>query len=180
MTSQSHLYSSTSSTTAVSLIFTADGSQMTKSQYGQISTSALILPNTFLIPKLTFNLISVGKLCELGLELIFSPNGCRVQDPRTKQLLGTGRRVGRLFELTSLHLPSVRVSQLCAMSTPYSLYLWHLRLGYTSLSKLRHLISNGSLGSVKEQTLHYVSCQLGKQPALSFNSNNAISVAPLI
>lgn len=159
-------------------IYTADGSQMQVSKCGKISTSTLTLPNTFFIPKLAFNLISVGQLCELGFELIFSANGCRVQDPQTGQTLGTGRKVGRLFELTSLHITSDHVSQLCAASTTSALQLWHLRLGHASISKLRPLISHGHLGSVKEESFHCVPCQVGKQPALSFNNSESISLAP--
>uniref|UniRef100_A0A2N9HTZ5 Reverse transcriptase Ty1/copia-type domain-containing protein n=1 Tax=Fagus sylvatica TaxID=28930 RepID=A0A2N9HTZ5_FAGSY len=35
-----------------------------------------------------------------------TPSLSSISDPRTNQVLGTGRRVGRMFELTSLHLPS--------------------------------------------------------------------------
>ncbi|GKU96661.1 hypothetical protein SLEP1_g9872 [Rubroshorea leprosula] len=110
MTSNSTLFSTLTPNTIAPPIHTADGSQMQVSQYGQVCTSTLTLPNTFLIPKLTFNLISVGQLCELGLELIFSTHGCLVQDPQTGQILGTGCKVGRLFELTSLHIPSSYIS----------------------------------------------------------------------
>ena len=48
----------------------------------------------------------VGQLCELGFDLWFGSSGCRVQDPRMNQVLGIGRRVERMFKLTSLHLPS--------------------------------------------------------------------------
>ncbi|GKV09607.1 hypothetical protein SLEP1_g21080 [Rubroshorea leprosula] len=82
MTSNSTLFSTLTPNTTAPPIHTADGSQMQVSQYGQVSTSTLTLLNTFLIPKLSFNLISVGQLCELGLELIFSTHGCRVQDPQ--------------------------------------------------------------------------------------------------
>ncbi|GKV37171.1 hypothetical protein SLEP1_g45230 [Rubroshorea leprosula] len=132
-TSNSTLFSTLTPNTTAPPIHTADGSQMQVSQYGQVSTSTLTLPNTFLIPKLTFNLISMGQLCELGLELIFSTRGCHVQDPQTGQILGIGRKVGCLFELTSLHIPSSYISQLCAVSTSSSLHLWRLRLGHASI-----------------------------------------------
>ncbi|GKV11339.1 hypothetical protein SLEP1_g22603 [Rubroshorea leprosula] len=136
MTSNSKIFSTLTPNTTTPAIHTIDGSQMQVSQYGQVSTSTLTLPNTFLIPKLTFNLIYVGQLCELGLELIFSTNGCHVQDPQMGQILGIGRKVGHLFELTSLHIPSSYISQLCAVLTSSSLHLWHLHLGHASISKL--------------------------------------------
>uniref|UniRef100_A0A2N9HTD6 Integrase catalytic domain-containing protein n=1 Tax=Fagus sylvatica TaxID=28930 RepID=A0A2N9HTD6_FAGSY len=46
-------------------------------------------------------------------------------DPRTGQELGTGRRIGRLFEISSLRLPATGVS--AATSSSPSLSLWHSR-----------------------------------------------------
>ena len=43
---------------------------------------------------MTINLISVGQLCDLGLNVVFSSSGCYVQDPQTTQVIGIGRKVG--------------------------------------------------------------------------------------
>uniref|UniRef100_A0A2N9GCA0 CCHC-type domain-containing protein n=1 Tax=Fagus sylvatica TaxID=28930 RepID=A0A2N9GCA0_FAGSY len=147
---------------------------------GSVSTSTLSLSDTYLIPNLTLNLISVGQLCELGFDLWFGSSGCRVQDPRTNQVLGTGRRVGRMFELTSLHLPSTSTpppSHVAHTASVFPLSLWHLRLGHVSVQKLRTLISSGFLGQVKHDSVDCVSCQLAKQPALSFNNSDSFSHA---
>ena len=58
--------------------------------------------------------------------------GCVVQDPRTGQELGTVRRIGRLFEISSLRLLAIGVS--AATSSSPSLSLWHSRLGHASSS----------------------------------------------
>jgi hypothetical protein len=103
-----------------------------------------------------------------------------VQDPRTNQVLGTGRRVGRMFELTSLHLPSTPTplsSQVAHTVSVFPLSLWHLRLGHVSVQKLRSLVSSGFLGQVKHDSVDCVSCQLAKQPALSFNNSDSFSHA---
>ena len=71
---------------------------------GTVNTANLSLSNTYFIPSLALNLVSVGQLCDLGLNVLFSPHGCQVQDLQTGQILGTGRKVGRLFELTSFRL----------------------------------------------------------------------------
>uniref|UniRef100_A0A2N9EMC0 Retrovirus-related Pol polyprotein from transposon TNT 1-94-like beta-barrel domain-containing protein n=1 Tax=Fagus sylvatica TaxID=28930 RepID=A0A2N9EMC0_FAGSY len=106
MSPDSQLFSSVIPTTHAPLIQTANGLHIFASHTGSVSTPTLSLSDTYLIPNLTLNLIYVGQLCELGYDLWFGSSGCRVQDPRTNQVLGTGRRVGRMFELTSLHLPS--------------------------------------------------------------------------
>jgi hypothetical protein len=64
-------------------ITTADGSAITVSHVGSISTPNLSVFNVFCIPKLYLNLLSVSQLTELGLNLFFSSRGCLVQDSRT-------------------------------------------------------------------------------------------------
>ena len=46
-----------------------------------------------------------------------------------------------------------------------------------SIQKLRSLISSGLLGQVKYDLVDCVSCQLAKQPALSFNNSDSFSHA---
>jgi hypothetical protein len=106
MSLDSQLFSSVIPTTHAPLIQTANGSHISASHTGSVSTPTLSLSYTYFILNLTLNLISVGQLCELGYDLWFDSSGCHVQDPRTNQVLGIGHRVGRMFELTSLHLPS--------------------------------------------------------------------------
>uniref|UniRef100_A0A2N9FBP6 Integrase catalytic domain-containing protein n=1 Tax=Fagus sylvatica TaxID=28930 RepID=A0A2N9FBP6_FAGSY len=85
MSPDSQLFSSIIPTTHAPLIQTANGSHLAASHTGSVSTSTLSLSDTYLIPNLTLNLISVGQLCELGFDLWFGSSGCRVQDPRTNQ-----------------------------------------------------------------------------------------------
>uniref|UniRef100_A0A2N9HCN5 Integrase catalytic domain-containing protein n=1 Tax=Fagus sylvatica TaxID=28930 RepID=A0A2N9HCN5_FAGSY len=107
------------------IITTADGSAMTVSHVGSIFTPNLSVSNVFCVPKLHLNLLSVGQLTEFGLNLFFSSRGCLVQDSRTGQIVGTARKVGRLFELTSLHLPSSSVSA-PVQSLPVHLIVCHV------------------------------------------------------
>ncbi|MED6190962.1 hypothetical protein PIB30_111150, partial [Stylosanthes scabra] len=51
-------------------------------------------------------------------------------DRRTGRVIGTGCKVGRLFELETLHVPS---TNLCAVSSHSTLHLWHRRLAHSSL-----------------------------------------------
>uniref|UniRef100_A0A2N9HAT1 Reverse transcriptase Ty1/copia-type domain-containing protein n=1 Tax=Fagus sylvatica TaxID=28930 RepID=A0A2N9HAT1_FAGSY len=100
MTDNPHL-TSAHSPPVLPTITTAYGSAMTVSHVGSISTPNLSVSNVFCVPKLHLNLISIGQLIELGLNLFFSSRGCLVQDSRTGQIVGTARKVGRLFELKS-------------------------------------------------------------------------------
>ena len=83
-----------------------------------------------------------------------------------------------MFELTSLHLPSTPTlppSQVAHTTSVFPLSFWHLRIGHVSVQKLCSLISNSFLGQVKHDSVDCVSCQLVKQPALSFNNSDSFS-----
>ena len=116
-------------------IYNADGTPMPVSHNGTITSTCLSLSDTFHIPKLSLNLLSVGQLCELGINLLFTNHGVDVQDPRTGQVLGTGRKVGRMFEVHDLKIPSQVVFVVATTATP-SPDLWHVCLGHPSLSCL--------------------------------------------
>jgi hypothetical protein len=66
-----------------SLIHTVDGSSMTVQTVGTVHIPSLSVIDVFHVPKLSFNLLSVGQLCELGYRLVFDSSGVYVQDPRT-------------------------------------------------------------------------------------------------
>jgi hypothetical protein len=59
-------------------ITTTDGSAITVSHVGSVSTPNLSISDVFCVPKLHFNLLSVGQLTELGLDIFFSSHGCLV------------------------------------------------------------------------------------------------------
>uniref|UniRef100_A0A2N9G0E6 Reverse transcriptase Ty1/copia-type domain-containing protein n=1 Tax=Fagus sylvatica TaxID=28930 RepID=A0A2N9G0E6_FAGSY len=89
-------------------------------------------------------------------------------DPRTRQELRTGRRIGRLSKISSLRLPATGVS--AATSSSPSLSLWHSRLGHASSFWVQQLVSRGLSGPVSKDNFDCVPCQLGKQPALPFHN----------
>ncbi|MCI24228.1 retrovirus-related pol polyprotein from transposon tnt 1-94, partial [Trifolium medium] len=99
-----------------------------------------------------------------------------MHDPWTGQLIGTGRKIGRLYELTELYVPLE--SNICAASTDSSIQLWHRRLAHSSIGKLRPVVSQGYLGSVINESFDCSACQTAKQPALSFNKSTSISASP--
>uniref|UniRef100_A0A2N9EWS2 Protein kinase domain-containing protein n=1 Tax=Fagus sylvatica TaxID=28930 RepID=A0A2N9EWS2_FAGSY len=171
MTPYPSFFSHTSSARHAPNIHTANGSTMLVRSIGTVSTSKLSISDVFHVPQLSYNLLSVGQLAELGYRIILDYYGCVVQDPRTGQELGTGRRIGRLFEISSLRLPATGVS--AATSSSPSLSLWHSRLGHASSSRVQQLVSRGLLGPVSKDNFDCVSCQLGKQPALPFQNSTS-------
>ena len=92
-------------------------------------------------------------------------------------MLGIGRKVGRMFEVHDLKIPSQVVSAAATTATP-SPDLWHARLGRTSLSCLQLLASQGHLGSIQFPKFNCTSCNFGKQTKLPFNNSDSFSSAP--
>ena len=130
-------------------IHTANGFTMFGHNIGSISTSNLSIPGVFNVPNLSYDLFSVGQLPELGYRITFDYSRCIVQDPRMGQEFRTSPRIGWMFLVDNLCLPSVTlVSIVAAVSSISSLTLWHARLGHASSSRVQHLVSRDLLGSV--------------------------------
>ena len=122
-------------------IHIVDGSTMHRNSLGFVLTSNLSVPRVFHVPDLSYNLCSVGQLAELGHRLIFYYSGCIMQDLRTRQELGTGPRVKRMFPIDNLHLPPVApvstTAAATAVSSLPSLAFWHSHLGHASSSQVQ-------------------------------------------
>ncbi|XP_059639814.1 uncharacterized protein LOC132282224 [Cornus florida] len=107
---------------------------------------------------------------------IHTADGSHLHDPQTGQTFGIGRKVGRLFELIHLRIPSHRLSTVStvasATSTP-SLSLWHSRLSHVSIGRLRSLVSTGQLGSVKIDDL-YLMKNRSELPQLYYDFANMV------
>ena len=104
-----------------------------------------------------------------------------VQDSQTGQIVGTAHKVGRLFELISLHLPSSRLSaSAISEQSTSSLALWHSRLDHASIFRVKQLVSRGLLGSISNKSFDCMPCQFGKQTALPFNNSVSHALSPLI
>ena len=83
-----------------------------------------------------------------------------------------------MFPVDKLHLSliaHVSVAVAVAVFSIPSLAFWHARLGHASFSWVQQLTSKGLLGSMFIENFDCVSCQLGKQPVLHFNTSESIS-----
>jgi hypothetical protein len=111
-------------------IYIANGSHLNVSHIGFVFTQQLFVSDTYLVPNLSLNLLSVGQLCELGLKLYFFNEGCDMHDPRMGQLFRTDRKIRNFFELSSLYLPSTVSVATPSRSSSTTLSLLYSRLGY--------------------------------------------------
>ena len=143
---------------------------------GSVLTSNLSVPGVFNVPDLSYNLFSVGKLAELGYRITFDYSRCIVQNWRTRQELGTVPELGVCFPWTTFvfHVAPVSVAATATISSVPSLAFWHAHFGHAFFSRVQQLASRGLLGLVSKENFDCVSCQLGKQPALPFNTSESI------
>ena len=152
MTSDSSIFTSKAHLVIAPIVQTVYNSIMHVQNIGTINTPKLSISNVFHVPKVSLNLLFVGQLCELGVDVHFSSCGCFVYAPHGGEILRTQHRVGRLFELKSLYIPFKTVTAAITSS------IWHARLGHFSGSRLGSLISSGCLGHVKLEHFDCVSC----------------------
>ena len=102
--------------------------------------------------------------------------GCFTLDPQTGEILGTGYKVGQLFELKYLCIPFKVVT--IVVTTAVTSSIWHACLGHPSGSRLGSLIASGCLSRVKQEHVDCASCQLSKHLALPFSNSDFVLSAP--
>ncbi|KAJ9565671.1 hypothetical protein OSB04_001637 [Centaurea solstitialis] len=141
---------------------------------GNFSNDTIQSPDILHVPGLAIGLVSLTQLQEMDLLISFDFSGCVIQDPKTKQILGKGRRVGRLLEVVYLRLPlsSSYTNLTASVSKSPSLDLWHARLAHLSLARVQQLANSGLLGNITSNEVSCLSCKLGKHHALPFELND--------
>lgn len=77
-----------------SSIFTADGTALSLSSFGNMfsscSSPSLSLTGVFHVPRLAMNFLSLGQLFDHGCTITFSHTGCLAQDQLTGKTIGRG------------------------------------------------------------------------------------------
>ena len=98
---------------------------------------------------------------------------CRIQEQ--DRSLGLVLELGVCFPWTTFVFHLLLLFAVTTISSVPSLTLWHARLGHASSSWVQQLASRDLLDSVSTKNFDCVSCQLGKQLALPFNTSELIS-----
>ncbi|KAG6667420.1 hypothetical protein CIPAW_01G099900 [Carya illinoinensis] len=88
LTPSSSLFSKMYSAHPPLAIHTTNGSTMLALSIGSISASNISIFEVLHVSKISYNLMPVGQLAQLGYRVIFYYSDCTVQDPRTRQYLG--------------------------------------------------------------------------------------------
>jgi hypothetical protein len=92
MTSDSSLLSAIRSLISPVRVLTADGTSLSVSSRGTLSTSSFSVPDISHAPRLKMNLFSPSQLTDSRCRVILDADYCAVQDRRTQALVGAGPR----------------------------------------------------------------------------------------
>jgi hypothetical protein len=122
-------------------IVNANGKSSPVTGAGTVCISpSMNLTNTLLVPSLSTKLLSVGQICEdLNCAVLMYPDFCLFQDILTKEIIGRGRKRGRLYHLEDMNgAIACSVSGL-STSSKSKVLIWHKRLGHPSFGYMKKL-----------------------------------------
>jgi hypothetical protein len=74
------------------IIHTTDGSPLSVTGQGTLSSDSFHVPNVSLIPDLIMHLMFAGQITDHDCRVILDPDVCYIQDRHTGHLVGTGVR----------------------------------------------------------------------------------------
>ncbi|RVW82205.1 Retrovirus-related Pol polyprotein from transposon RE2 [Vitis vinifera] len=159
ISSNKHLFSSITTTSALPIVVLANGSQTMAKGIGLAHPLPFLpLHSVLYAPECPFNLISISKITRtLNCSITFSDKFMILQDRSTGKTIGIGRESQGLYHFTSPSSPAA------CISTDAHLLI-HNRLGHLSLSKFQKMVPRFSTLS----SLVCESCQLRKHILVSF------------
>jgi hypothetical protein len=127
----------------------------------------LSISNVLLVAPLRFNLLSVGQLCDLGLQCLFTPTEVIVSKMDDESMVFKGFRYNNLY---LVDFTSEDVDLRTCLFTNASLgWLWHRRLAHVGMSTLKKVLKKDMVRGLKdvvfEKDKPCSACQPGKQVA---------------
>jgi len=98
-------------------------------------TKDLSISNVLLVESVSFNLLSIAQLCDLGLICTFSDSEVVVTNKEDKSLIFKGFRHGNIY---LVDFSSNDASLVTCLFTKNSLgWLWHRRIAHIGMSQLK-------------------------------------------
>src|SRR6266540_1981589 len=135
------------------------------------------ISNVLLVDSLSYNLLSVSQLCEMGYNCLFTNEGVQILRREDSSIAFTGRLKGKLY---LVDFTTIRVTpETCLMAKSSMGWLWHRRLahvGMRNLAKLQkgeHIL--GLTNVIFEKDKVCGACQAGKQHGAPHPSKNIVS-----
>jgi len=98
------------------------------------------LSNILLVDSLSYNLLSVSQLCEIGFNCLFTNEGVQILRREDSSIAFTGRLKGKLY-LVDFTTTKV-TSETCLVAKSDLGWLWHRRLAHVGMRNLAKLQKN--------------------------------------
>ena len=95
------------------------------------------IENVLLVDGLKHNLISIRQLCDVGYKVLFDKKECTIFDSITNKVIFTRNRKHNVYKIKVSYKTNKII--LCIASTNDDAWLWHRRLGHTSMGQLSKL-----------------------------------------
>src|SRR3954453_14304823 len=95
------------------------------------------IDKAMLVQSLGYNLMSISKLCDMGMLVLFSASRCVVFSQDDYTFVFEGFRKGDLYIVDFSSGPAVST---CLMAKASSGWLWHRRLGHAGMRNLHNLV----------------------------------------
>jgi hypothetical protein len=106
------------------------------------------LSNVLYVASLSFNLLSVGQLCDLGYQCSFTPVEVVVSKIDDKQVIFKGFRYNNLY---LIDFTSEDANLMTCLFTKTSLgWLWHRRLAHVGMNTLNKLLKKELVRGLKD------------------------------
>ena len=137
------------------------------------------ISNVLLVGSLNFNLLSVGKLCNMGYQCIFKPSEVIVSKLDSDDVIFKG------FQHNNLYVVDFTTKeanlQACLFSKTSKGWLWHRRLAHVGMSTLKKVMKKDLVHGLKDVTFEKdklcSACQPGKQVANTHPSKQFMSTS---
>ena len=106
------------------------------------------ISNVLYVASLSFNLLSVGQLCDLGFQCLFTEKEVVVSKKDDDQVIFKGFRYNNLY---LVDFTSKDANLKTCLFTKTSLgWLWHRRLAHVGMSSLKKLMKNELVRGLKD------------------------------
>jgi hypothetical protein len=143
-----------------------DNSKCKVKELGKIAISNdLSISNILLVESLSYNLLSVAQICDLGLIYKFSPKDVVITSIKSDELIFKGFYYGNLY-LVDFSSNDASLST-CLFTKSSKGWLWHRRLAHVGLNQLKKLMKHDLFIGLKndiifEKNKLCSACQVGK------------------
>ncbi|GJX10592.1 retrovirus-related pol polyprotein from transposon TNT 1-94 [Tanacetum coccineum] len=140
---------------------------------GTISQDSLIIENVEHVDNLTYNLLSVGQICDNKCKVIFTEHDSKII--KDEKVIGKGIRKGGIYVMK---LGNKLEDKICLETLDENSTLWHRRLGYANMQLIQSLTSKElvrNLPKLKYDRHFCDACKIGKQAHTSHKAKNIVS-----